>query len=440
MAKPKTRNTKKKKKEKKTIEDLTKKELQQWAALDQAANEQYLAGNYKDAFELTRKAMHIFPCSAIQWANLAIFNDKLGRRQEAISCAKRAIELDDQYFMTYTVLANIYTNMGDIESARRYGRIGLEIRDKLFGGPPPFPHDPPQTLPPPPSPETRDKNIIAFSLFGAKSKYCETAVLNALAQPEVYPNWTCRFYIDETVPVHVIRRFVLARAEVVVMKEDDMGRAWPGPMWRFLALKDDLHRVIFRDADSLLTEKDALAVDAWVKSGKLFHLMRDHGYHTELILAGLWGCITGALPPLSQLTDTFFSHPLESVHFADQYFLRQYVWPYARQSLLHHDSVFGFFNAQPFPLDMKSDWANTDFHAGLAEGLGTFTHPTSLPDGTPVYWTFFLVDGNERTPVCTYPGVVHNGVVSDNIPSRYSIMIQKGKAEIRLVSVPDATV
>ena len=47
--------------------------------------------------------------------------------------------------------------------------------------------------------------------------------------------------------------------------------------------------VIFRDADSVVSHREAEAVAEWIESGRLFHTMRDSGSHTALILAGMWG-------------------------------------------------------------------------------------------------------------------------------------------------------
>lgn len=59
------------------------------------------------------------------------------------------------------------------------------------------------------------ENIIAFSLFGANPRYCETSILNTELAKQVYPEWTCRFYVDDTVPVLVQQRLKEKGAQVV---------------------------------------------------------------------------------------------------------------------------------------------------------------------------------------------------------------------------------
>lgn len=42
-----------------------------------------------------------------------------------------------------------------------------------------------------------------------------------------------------------------------------------------------------------LLERDAEAVKEWLSGNKSFHLLRDHPWHTALILGGLWGARWG---------------------------------------------------------------------------------------------------------------------------------------------------
>lgn len=225
----------------------------------------------------------------------------------------------------------------------------------------------------------------------------------------------------------MVERLIAEGAQVKPV--DAQTHGWPGPMWRFLALQDEhLHRVLFRDADSVISVREAEAVEEWVSSECRFHAMRDSGTHTELLLAGLWGVVVGALPPLQRLTQAFFGAQLESQHFADQYFLRQYVWPCARQSLMQHDSVFGFMQARPFPGGPMP----IDFHVGYAEGSPLFKAQTEWEEGTQVQWRLLLRQGEQEIVVCRYPGVVRAGLVTAHIPARFARMISRAQAEIRL--------
>lgn len=58
--------------------------------------------------------------------------------------------------------------------------------------------------------------------------------------------------------------------------------------WRFLPLLDPtVNRVIFRDTDSLVSDREVDAVNEWIKSDTTFHIMRDYVGHCEYpMLAG----------------------------------------------------------------------------------------------------------------------------------------------------------
>ncbi|AZD91806.1 MULTISPECIES: tetratricopeptide repeat protein [Pseudomonas] len=383
-------------------------------------------GRYEEALNVCLQAIRMSPGLTQAWTDAAINCLKLERWQQAVGYAEQALARGGRSFALFDALSHGHGALRQWEDVRKYGLMALQLRDQRFGVTPATPHAPPE-MPPLPSMQTRDKNIIAFSLFGADSKYCETAVLNVIEQPMIYSHWTCRFYIDDSVPSSVVERLIAAGAQVIQVDEQDLG--WPGPMWRFLALQDlHLHRVLFRDADSVISTREAEAVEEWLHSDCRFHCMRDCGTHTELMLAGLWGVVAGALPPLEQLTQSFFSAGVESPHFADQYFLRQYVWPYARQSLLQHDSMFGFMQARTFPGGPMP----TDFHVGYAEGSPLFKARTEWADGTPVQWTLLLKQAEQEVVLCRYPGVVKEGLVTAHIPARFARMISSTEAEVRL--------
>jgi hypothetical protein len=75
--------------------------------------------------------------------------------------------------------------------------------------------------------------------------------------------------------------------------------------------------------------------------------MRDHPYHMEVILAGMWGGVTGILPNIRELASVAMSYSRNKWH--DQEFLRDVVWPLIRDDAKVHDSQFGFRGADDFP-------------------------------------------------------------------------------------------
>lgn len=395
-------------------------------ALGDKANAASACGDYRTALQCAHQALRMAPQHAVLWSDAAVYAIKLERWDDAIQYATRALKAKGDSLAIYDALAHAWGIKQNAEEVRRWGLAALDARDGRFGTTPVLPHDVSgAALPPPPSELTRDNNLIAFSLFGANPKYCETAVLNVLEQPRVYPYWRCVFFVDDSVPVPVIER--LRQGGRVIPVRDPVMLKAPGAMWRFLAYDlPDVHRVIFRDADSVISAREAEAVQEWIDSGERFHLMRDYATHTELILAGLWGACIGALPPMRPLLEQFLAQPVASQHFADQYFLRAWVWPYARQSLLQHDSQFGFLNARPFP----GGTVPVEQHVGVAEGATCFNLSIKAADGTRVVWVLHHTDAGQDE-ICSYEGVVVQETLTANLPARYGRRVRDGELGIR---------
>jgi tetratricopeptide (TPR) repeat protein len=392
----------------------------------------YAQGRHQEALDICLHIARTYPGVVGAWSDAAINCAMLKRWQDAVNYGQTALAHGENSLEVYDALVHAYVALGRKDEARRYGLQALKMRAERFGGNPVIPLPQPGPMPPLPSAQTRERNSIAFSLFGENSKYCESAILNVQEQPSIYPYWVCRFYVDGSVPESVIERLRASGAQIVPVRGPAL--QWPGPMWRFLALNDgQAHRILFRDADSLILQREAAAVAQWLVSDKRFHVMRDWGSHTELMLAGLWGVVAGSLPPLEKLMERFINVPLQSRHFADQYFLRQYVWPYAHTSLMQHDSVFGFMDALPFPGEKAPD----EYNVGYCECALSFTMKTDFPDELEVIWELYQVKRNDdgkayEQLVCAYSSTVKNGAISAHIPTRYVRWLQQGTARIGL--------
>lgn len=260
--------------------------------------------------------------------------------EEAIEAELKTLKVDAQYIPALDLLAHAYGAVDDWERSGFYGSLALELKDKAI----PVPT---QEMVPASAPKN-GKRIIAFSLFGNNSKYIEPAVLNTQVSPMLFPGWVCRFYVDDSVSSETIQRLKNNDAEVVYVTSPV--NKWPGAMWRFLAINDpEAEYVIFRDADSVVSHREAEAVAEWIGSGHSFHTMRDSGSHTALILAGMWGAKAGAVPDMEARIQRFVDKGYDSRHFADQDFLAEDLWGYIRQDVFSHDRVFNFCNAKPFP-------------------------------------------------------------------------------------------
>jgi len=195
-------------------------------------------------------------------------------------------------------------------------------------------------------PKSPAHNIIAFSLFGESPYYWDCAIANASMAFSIYPEWRCRFYCDPKVPTTVRDSLLRLRSQVFVFERDS--EKWSGLFWRFHAFDDPtVNTVMIRDVDSPFSVRERLAVDDWLASAYPFHAIRDHLYHCEPLMAGLWAGFTGLLPPVRSLVEHFTTQGND--RYVDQKFLRLEIWPRIRDATLSHDRYFKLGATRPPP-------------------------------------------------------------------------------------------
>lgn len=188
------------------------------------------------------------------------------------------------------------------------------------------------------------KKLITFSLWGEDPKYCQGAIRNAELAPLIYPGWKCRFYFG-TIPKPTPETPIgglLGRTIYKLMEMDhvecvflDEPADWTGMFWRFYpASEDDVEAFISRDCDSRLSEREAAAVQEWMNSPRLIHIMRDHPHHTTPMLGGMWGAKRHAIPEMKELIEQWNK---EDRWQTDQDFLRAVIWPRYHHKVMTHD-------------------------------------------------------------------------------------------------------
>lgn len=186
------------------------------------------------------------------------------------------------------------------------------------------------------------KKIICFSLWGDNYRYTGGALQNIDLAKIYFPDWICRFYVGDNTPEILISK-MQSNLNVEIIRMNDKCD-WTGMFWRFLGASDpNVDIMICRDVDSRLIRRDKLAVDEWLKSDKLFHIIRDHQYHSVPILGGMWGARGGIL---LKIKDLISNYDKGDFHGVDQNFLGEKVYPLIRNNALVHDE---FFEKKPFP-------------------------------------------------------------------------------------------
>jgi len=192
------------------------------------------------------------------------------------------------------------------------------------------------------------KKIIAFSLWGDNPKYTIGAVKNANLTNIIYPGWISRFYCGTSVPDDIIKELKsVENTEIIIMNETGN---WKGMFWRFYpASEEDVDIMLSRDTDSRLNLREKYAVDEWLKSDKDFHIMRDHPYHSTVILGGMWGVRNHLLKDMKNYINDYIKGNYWQI---DQQFLKNKIYPIIRNNTFVHDEYFNYENwKKKFPVN-----------------------------------------------------------------------------------------
>jgi len=178
------------------------------------------------------------------------------------------------------------------------------------------------------------KKVISFSLWGNNPEYLIGAIKNMELQPQIYPDWICRFYCGRSVPQTVIDA-LKTKSEIIYM--DEQGD-WTGMFWRFYPCSDpDVDVMLSRDCDSRLNVREKAMVDEFLESDKSFHTIKDHYFHTYPIMGGMWGC---KYPKLNFMKSAIIAYPKENRLNTDQEFLERVIWPVVKDDCIEHTSDY----------------------------------------------------------------------------------------------------
>ena len=282
---------------------------------------------------------------------------RLNDYSATLALGSELIEIGVKNGSVYSAMAHAACGVQDYEKSARYGELALLAKDADI---PDVPRDFPKRKSF--NPDKKTRNIICFSLWGHSRRYLCGAVRNAVLAHDLYPSWTCRFYLDSSVPDDVTALLRELLAQVIIMPRPSS--PWEGLGWRFQVWDDpDVDFCLIRDCDSVFSAFETVAVNAWLRSERWFHVMRTWYTHTPLILAGMWGGVTGMLNNI--YTDYLRSFNNRSTRNIDQDYLHMHAWPIVKQSALIHDRFHRLPNTVPFPDDEL--WPGHAWHVGMNE-------------------------------------------------------------------------
>jgi len=205
------------------------------------------------------------------------------------------------------------------------------------------------------------KNVIAFALWGDLPMYIYGIFQNIKLAQRFYPDWVCRFYIDKDCPKKIKDRIIEFGAEVRVLSEDWKRAKY---FWRLKVILDRyVDKFMIRDVDSRIGLRESIAIEAWLKSGKACHIMRDHKRHTMNIMGGMFAGIRKDFADITGFKNKFEKY-IDKINsgwepnrqmakkLSCQDFLESKIYPEIKENALVHTSVNNRAETDlPFPKD-----------------------------------------------------------------------------------------
>jgi hypothetical protein len=140
----------------------------------------------------------------------------------------------------------------------------------------------------------------------------------------------------------------------IIFKSGDLQMIKP-MMWRFEAIDDpNVEVMMSRDTDTRIWLREKLAVNEWLHSDKLFHIMRDHPHHQFCILGGMFG--TKKIPQIPSWINLIDQITQYTDRDYDQTFLKDFIYPIIKNNAIIH-ATFNKMenNANNFPISYDND-------------------------------------------------------------------------------------
>lgn len=201
------------------------------------------------------------------------------------------------------------------------------------------------------------KKIISFSLWcqnipldgydhQTHNMYCNGAIRNLELKKLFYKDWIFRYYVNSTVPINVQNKLKELGGEIIDMTNSKI----PGMYWRFLPIEDkNVDLFIVRDVDSRINNREEEAVNEWIQSDKILHVMRDHPHHYYKILGGMWGFKNSYNINFQNMLDNFLKKKnykfkrMDDMKFLDQ------LYDKMKGNIIGHDHFFKFHESKDYP-------------------------------------------------------------------------------------------
>ena len=158
----------------------------------QAAYYLFLLGDFPIARRILEDIRKDSPDRLDLLLNLGVIQHRTRDYRAARATLERAVELGSTDPALFDGLSAACHMVGDDDAAREWGRQAIEEKTRLAADAPPLKLG---------KPRAKGEKLLVFSLWGNNPRYLRGALQNLLHCPDVYPEFLCRFCVDDSVPV-----------------------------------------------------------------------------------------------------------------------------------------------------------------------------------------------------------------------------------------------
>lgn len=194
--------------------------------------------------------------------------------------------------------------------------------------------------------------LFSFSLQGKDPRYTKGVEENLKSIRKLFGNAHMVVYSPDDPSDYVFGDKTGLHWEKVEPRDDNSCH-----FWRFKAISNvEYDYVCVRDIDSLVSLREHAAVMHWIETGKSFHCMRDHYWHTEAggapfpIQGGMWGAKPSSAPKnWSILVDYWLTNKAPFGRYSDMWFLNRFIYPLLLTDGIQHDGCGSHWTGLSFP-------------------------------------------------------------------------------------------
>lgn len=184
------------------------------------------------------------------------------------------------------------------------------------------------------------KKVFSVCLWGNKPIYNKGAIRNADLCKKYYPDYEYWIYIHKpSVPVNTIEQLEKRDHVKIIFRNGNLNKCSP-MSWRFESIDDpEVEIMLCRDIDTMILEREVVANEEWLQSGKTSHIMRDHPHHkNHPIFAGMFS--TKKIKSILSWKELLSEKKFIKYRTSDQDFLKNQIYPIIKNDSFIHDNFW----------------------------------------------------------------------------------------------------